>query len=283
MKKLLFLILCFFMIVEGTKAQNFPAKPEPAIFVNDYVGVLENNDKNYLEKTLREYDKTTSTQIAIVIVRSLEGVTIAEYANELFRKWGIGQKNKDNGILILIVTEDRAVRIELGYGVEAYITDTDAANIVKTQMIPHLKERKYGEALQKATETLIKQLQSADFRANTEPTKAWYNSYRVIIIFAVLIVAVIFLLTFLFRKKKRNKLRSASSSSSSYSSSSSSTYYYDNSSSSSTYYDSSSSSGYDSGSSSSSSGYDSGSSSSGSSDSSYGGGDSGGGGYSSDY
>ncbi len=120
--------------------------PEYSGYVNDYAGVLDSSSSANLENLLAKIDTETSAEIAVVIIESLEGITIEEYTVGLFKDWGIGKKGKDNGILMLASTEDRAVRIEVGYGLESVITDLEAGNILDDIMIPNLREGNFYSA-----------------------------------------------------------------------------------------------------------------------------------------
>lgn len=117
---------------------EFP-KPTPYKYVNDYVGVL---DKTTVEKIIsvgKELENKTTAQVVVVVVPSLSGLTVEEYANRLFREWGIGQKEKNNGVLLLVAMNDRKVRIEVGYGLEGAIPDGKAGRILDEYVIPYFK------------------------------------------------------------------------------------------------------------------------------------------------
>src|SRR5438046_850952 len=100
---LLFIVHCSLFIA----AQHYPEKPNPPRLVNDFAGMLSSGENQSLENKLLAYSDSTSTQISIVIINSLEGMEKAQYAIELGQKWGIGQKKKDNGVLILVSKGDR--------------------------------------------------------------------------------------------------------------------------------------------------------------------------------
>src|SRR2546430_4392626 len=95
-----------------------PHYPSPQGYVTDAAGVLDPSSKAQLESHLAEFERQTSNEIAVATVPSLEGETIETYAVELFKRWGVGKKGKDNGILLLVAPNDRKVRIEVGYGLE---------------------------------------------------------------------------------------------------------------------------------------------------------------------
>lgn len=138
------------------QAQNIIAKPNPATLVTDAAGVLTAEQKQALENKLVAIDDTSSNQIAVVIISSLDGYPKEEYANKLFRDWGIGNKKTNNGILLLIAIEDRQIRIEVGYGLEGAIPDITALNIIDNDIKPAFKAGNYYEGIDKATDDIAK-------------------------------------------------------------------------------------------------------------------------------
>ena len=97
-----------------TLAQNIPKRPEPPRLVNDLAGVLSAEQESALERKLVAYDDSTSNQVAVVLVSTLNEYPIEEYSLKLFRDWGIGNQKNNNGILILAAIDDRKIRIEVG-------------------------------------------------------------------------------------------------------------------------------------------------------------------------
>src|SRR5688572_28683162 len=124
-----FLVFVFAFILP---AQNYPDKPNPPKLINDFGGLLSPEENQLLENKLVTYNDSTSTQITIVIINSLEGMEKAQYATELAEKWGIGRARKDNGVLILISKSDRQIFIATGRGVEEYLPDAICKRIVET-------------------------------------------------------------------------------------------------------------------------------------------------------
>ncbi|GAB4193076.1 MAG: hypothetical protein OHK0057_34050 [Thermoflexibacter sp.] len=130
-------------------------KPEPAVFVNDYAQVLSRAEIQQLEEKLRQFDKTTSNQVAIVILPSLEGNIIDILANQWFKAWGIGRKNKDNGLLILIAIQDRKMRVEVGYGLNKVVTSSEAQKVIENQLKPNFRNNQFFKGLDEATTYLM--------------------------------------------------------------------------------------------------------------------------------
>ena len=116
-------------------------------YVNDYAGVLTANTKKIIMDANIELQQKTGAQIVIVTVQSLEGKSIESYATELFRKIGIGESKKNNGVLLLCSTGDREFRIEVGYGLEGALTDGKTGRIQDEYIIPYLKNNNYDEGI----------------------------------------------------------------------------------------------------------------------------------------
>ncbi|TGK93040.1 TPM domain-containing protein, partial [Leptospira brenneri] len=110
-------------------------------------GTISEAEANIWESVLEEHEEKTSNQVAIFVVRSLEGEILEEYSLKVAEEWKLGQKNQDNGILILLSIEDRKVRIEVGYGLEGILTDVYCNRIIRNVMIPHFKSGNYEEGI----------------------------------------------------------------------------------------------------------------------------------------
>jgi len=123
--------------------------------VTDNASIFTDAEENSLTQKLTDFETKTTTQIVVLTINSLQGETIEGYALDVFNKNKLGQKNVDNGILILFSNFDRDVRIEVGYGLEAIITDALASRIIRQIMIPRFKEQQYFEGINEATSKII--------------------------------------------------------------------------------------------------------------------------------
>jgi uncharacterized protein len=115
--------------------------------VHDHAGVFSASQKSDLESFLREAERSTSAEIAVVALASLDGGDVDDFAARLFARWGIGKKSRDNGLLLLAAIEDRKVRIEVGYGLEGVLPDARTGRILDEHVIPEFKEQRYAEGL----------------------------------------------------------------------------------------------------------------------------------------
>ena len=107
-----------------------PTAPTKDIYLADFAGMVEEEDRQQILEIGKDLDRQYGAQVVVVTVETLEGQDIESYANTLFRSWGIGNKEKNNGVLLLIAKEDRKFRIEVGYGLEGAITDGYAGSVL---------------------------------------------------------------------------------------------------------------------------------------------------------
>jgi uncharacterized protein len=119
----------------------------PTADVNDFAGILSDDQKRELETRCQSLRQGNRAQFAVVIVQSLEGGQIDDFANKLFAQWGVGEKGKDNGILLLVAMQDRKARVEVGYGLEPVLPDAFAGRVLNQQLFPAFKQQHYFEGL----------------------------------------------------------------------------------------------------------------------------------------
>ena len=192
-------ILLLVNLFTGTvSSQDLPEKPIPPQLVNDFAGMLNNQEINALENKLVAFDDSTSTQIAIVTVNDLMGYEVADYAQRLAEKWGIGQKGLDNGILILIKPKtDNSrgqVSIAQGYGLEGAIPDITCGEIIDYEILPAFREGDYFNGLDRATTTLM-QLASGEFSAEEygKNRKGDFGGFAPFIVILIIIIVIMFM------------------------------------------------------------------------------------------
>lgn len=141
-------------------AGEIPPRPNPPRLVNDFAGILNQNQIKTLEYQLRYFHDTTSNQIVVVTVKSLNGLDAADFATKLGYQWQVGQKKFDNGIVMLIKPKYGNSRghafIAVGYGLEGAIPDATAKNIVENEMIPHFRQGDYYGGIRAATGIIMK-------------------------------------------------------------------------------------------------------------------------------
>lgn len=133
-------------------------------YVNDYARLFSPETVQQLEQALQTFEETDSTQVAVLTLDSLEGDTLEEFSLRTVEKWGVGQRGKDNGVLLLVVKNDRKLRIEVGRGLEGVLTDLMAGRIVDLVIRPSFKEGRFDDGV-KAGVAAIMQACRGEFTA----------------------------------------------------------------------------------------------------------------------
>jgi len=196
--KNLVLIIIFLFIgsISGIIAQDIPDPMQPPRLVNDFAGILSSDEVNKLENKLVAFNDSTSTQIAVVIIKSLNGYDKNDYAQRLGQKWGIGQKGKQNGIVVLVKPkyprEKGEVSIQSGYGLEGVLPDITCKRIIENEMIPSFSTGDYYGGIDKATSTIIS-ITKGEYTADQyNKRKKKSSPYGILIPF--IIMAIVFFL-----------------------------------------------------------------------------------------
>jgi uncharacterized protein len=183
------LVLSFGINFNSFSQDALPDKPKEETSVYDKAHLLTDAQKIQLKQKLINYADTTSTQIVVVTIKSLEGHNINLYAAEWAHKWGIGQEGKDNGLLFLIAKEDRKMSIQVGYGLEHLLTDAISRRIIELVIAPHFKEGNYYAGIDAGTTSMMEVLSGEyvnDVSADSFPV-FWivFISFIIIILFIV--------------------------------------------------------------------------------------------------
>lgn len=181
-------IFCLLLSSSLVVGQDLPTPQNPPRLVNDFAGVMNRMEVNQLESMLVAYNDSTSTQITIITIQALDGYEIADYANRLYEKWGIGQKGKNNGLLLLVAVSDREVRIEVGYGLEDRITDALARRIIEQDVLPQFRNGNYAGGLVAASKRIM-QLLSGAYTAD-ERIESTGGKTAILLILLLLIIII---------------------------------------------------------------------------------------------
>ncbi|MDX9758977.1 MAG: TPM domain-containing protein, partial [Bacteroidota bacterium] len=151
--RFLFLVLLLLAVAPRVAALE---PPELRRYVTDLAGVLGEQDVARIEQLLRQYDERTSNQFVVLIVPSLEGEALEEYAMLVAERNLIGQEGKDNGLLFLVSTGDRKMRFEVGYGLEPVLTDAATSLIISDMVVPQFRSGNYAQGIYDGMNTAIK-------------------------------------------------------------------------------------------------------------------------------
>ncbi|TDQ10380.1 TPM domain-containing protein [Pedobacter metabolipauper] len=171
-------------------AQEFPAKPGK--LVNDYTNTLSSSQVQQLEQKLVAFNDSTSTQIAIAIVKTVGDYDINEYTLELGRKWGVGQAGKNNGIMIVVAVGDRKISIQTGYGLEGVLPDVYSKRIIENDIKPYFKAGDYYQGLEAGTNAIIKYTKGEykEERPKKSKNKGGFPVGAIIVIIVIIAIIV---------------------------------------------------------------------------------------------
>ena len=157
----------FFLIPLFVFAYQNPGTPSG--FVNDFAEILTTEQKQLLEMKISNFEKETSNELSVVIISNLGGDTIENFAVKLFEDWGIGKNKKDNGVLLLVASEDRKMRIEVGYGLEGALTDAQRFWIIQNILRPSFQKEDYYEGISSGVDTIVS-ITKGEFKPDTNST-----------------------------------------------------------------------------------------------------------------
>jgi uncharacterized protein len=150
--KLILPVLLFSLPIHG---QQLPEPMVPKRLVNDFTGLLNEQEQITLNNKLLTFNNETSTQIYVVTFDDLQGYDIADFGVRLGQKWGIGQQGKDNGLLVLVSPANQKVTIQTGYGLEGAVPDALCRRVIETVIAPGFRAGKYYAGLDSATNVLM--------------------------------------------------------------------------------------------------------------------------------
>ncbi len=168
-------------------AQELPEPPSQ--LVSDYAGVLSSTDKQRLEQKLLAYEDSTSTQIAVVLVNTTDGYEVGDYAVRLAKKWGVGGKKYNNGIMLLAAINDRAVTIQTGYGMEGVLPDIITYRIIQNEIKPSFQRENYYQGLDNATNAIIAYAKG-EYKADPREQSGKGGGVPIILIVIIVIVVI---------------------------------------------------------------------------------------------
>ncbi|WP_299529675.1 YgcG family protein [Ulvibacterium sp.] len=184
-------LCCFGLSFAQFQIPEKPASIRDQTSVYDYIGLLSQNQESNLKRKLIQYADSTSTQIVLAIISSTEGENINYLGANWLTDWGIGQKGKDNGILILLAKDDRRIGINTGYGVESILTDAMSRRIIENVIVPRFKQEDYYGGLNNGVDAIFQVLNgefTEDRTFDNEERLPLGSLLPVIIFFIILII-----------------------------------------------------------------------------------------------
>jgi uncharacterized protein len=191
------LLLATLLFALPALAQSLPALTGRVV---DNAGMIDAPDESALVSTLEAFERKSSDQIVVATIGSLGGEAIEPYANRLFRQWGLGQAEEDNGVLLLVARDDRRMRIEVGYGLEGTLTDLHARLIIENTMVPAFRAGDFSGGITRAVDDIIMVLEgnAAELEARAERNQAQDEGVPWFVVLFILVWCVLFFGSFAF-------------------------------------------------------------------------------------
>lgn len=187
--------LLFFLFISGFTV------PEPRGYLSDYAGVLSPEGKNAVNALCAKMKNEGTADYAVLIVKNIENGDIKGFAQAVFDKWKIGEKGKDNGLLMVVSVEDKKIRIQTGYGLEGVLPDGLVGGIIDSEILPGFKAGNYDEGVYRGSVALYKKLNPAGVIGKEAKKRRGKNDTVLFLLFAVFII-LNFLLGRLFRRRR---------------------------------------------------------------------------------
>ncbi|HSG68513.1 MAG TPA: TPM domain-containing protein [Bacteroidales bacterium] len=186
--------------IRSASGQDIPDRPIPPRLLVDYAGTLSSAEQGALERKLVRFNDTTSNQILVIITTDLYGYDISEFTDRIGDKWGVGQADLDNGIVVVVkpktTRENGLAWISVGYGLEGAIPDITTGRIIDQEMIPYFQRNDYYGGLDAAT-TVLMELAAGEYTSDE------YTSKQDDTFWAIPIIMIIIFLIILFRRRAR--------------------------------------------------------------------------------
>ena len=208
MRQLFRLLLVVVMFLNFSLGEGaVPPKPTRDIYVQDLAGVMDSESKAKILQIGRALDEKTTAQVVVVTVPSLEGQDLESYSLELMRAWGIGQKDKNNGVLLLLAVKERKSRIEVGYGLEGDLPDGKTGRIQDEYMLPAFKEGKYGQGLLQGYGAIAQVIEKSAAGVTQEPAAFLGDSVPIWAVLGIIIllpIGIFFGMSSLLRSINKN-------------------------------------------------------------------------------
>lgn len=185
--KNVFIYVFMYAFVAFVEAKNVPEIPNPPRLVNDFANIMASQDANFIEQKLRIFNDSTSTQIVIITENSIEDDDVFDYTFRLAQKWGIGQKGKNNGVLIYTAIAERKLRIQVGYGLEAVLTDAVCKEIIEEILKPAFKQKKYAAGLDAASSRIMA-ICKGEYKADAKEKKGINPAFILLFVIVVIVL-----------------------------------------------------------------------------------------------
>ena len=177
-------LFCVFLMCADARGLDVPALRGR---INDYAHLLDEQQISQLEYSLQRYEAQSTNQVVLLTVPSLEGEDLEGFSMRVAEAWKIGQKGKDNGVILLVALKERAVRIEVGYGLEGALTDAESSQIIRNLIVPAFRRGDNFGGIAAGLDAIIKATEG-EYRATRETTPSQQASHGLLLLFLLLIL-----------------------------------------------------------------------------------------------
>ena len=199
MKNLRWVILALIIAVCTSFVVAEIKLPELKQRVNDFTNTLSFQEWQEIDHLLKSYEDTTSTQVVVLMINSLEGESLEDYANKTFNLNKIGQAKKNNGVLLLIAKQDHKIKIEVGYGLEGALTDALTSQIIRNEIHPYFKAENYFGGIITGVDAIIRTTKG-EYQADSRGKKA--PAVSVGLVFLAMMFGIFILLPMLASRRR---------------------------------------------------------------------------------
>ncbi len=185
--------LTFFLLLVFLSNWAIAQKAIPELWgqrIHDDAHVLKQETIDALEQRLKVYEDSTSNQLAILTITSLEGEVLEEYSLRVAEAWKLGTKEKDNGVLLLIAVDDHKMRIEVGHGLEGVLTDAHSNRIIRNELTPNFRNGNYDAGITAAVDAMIK---SIGGEYSSEDSGGSMSTTNILLLVGIILVCVFFI------------------------------------------------------------------------------------------
>lgn len=189
MKKILLCFAAAFILCSAAFSAE-PKFPSPGGVVNDHAGVIGPVNRTNIEQLAASLKQKNGSELAVVTIKTAAPLDAKTYAVELFKRWGIGEKGKDNGILILAAVEDKRVEIEVGYGLEGIITDGFSGRVLDEKVIPQFKSGNFGQGIYDGSVSIVEKI-NAEYDPSAPVRKGNPALAYIILLVSLLFIAAL--------------------------------------------------------------------------------------------
>jgi uncharacterized protein len=188
-RKVFFLWFILILLSSPAFALQVPEKPEGR--VSDFTATLSGKEKEILERKLADYERETTNQIAVLLIATLEGDSLEDYSIRLAEKWKVGQKGRNNGVILLVVKNDRKLRIEVGYGLEGALTDALSSSIINNEVTPRFKAGQIFQGIDAGVSAIMAatrgEYKAPKKRGGPPRSSSWGSFWPILLFFGIFV------------------------------------------------------------------------------------------------